>query len=106
MADENKYMNKISILHERMEGILAERDKNFIKSKTISQEEHQKLLRWDWPQGIGVYGIWKCYEKTHDGQISDILEIMVCQKLCRRTAGEKRQYGCPFAVFGFPIRAD
>ncbi len=101
MADENKYMNKISILHERMEEILAERDKNFIKSKTISQEEHQKLLRWDWPQGIGVYGIWKCYEKTHDDKYLTYLKSWYAKSFAAGLPGKNVNTVAPLLCLAF-----
>ncbi len=28
---------------------------------------------WEWPQGIGLFGLWKLYEKTHDDNILDTL---------------------------------
>jgi unsaturated rhamnogalacturonyl hydrolase len=29
---------------------------------------------WDWQQGVGLYGLWKAYERLHDKQIYDFIK--------------------------------
>ena len=28
---------------------------------------------WEWPQGVGLYGLWKLFEKKHDQRCLDVL---------------------------------
>ena len=37
------------------------------------KSKDDKYRYWEWPQGVGLFGLWKLYEKNHDDRILDIL---------------------------------
>lgn len=49
--------------------LYASDDPDFLSHKLagdIDEEERQKYRFWEWPHGVGLFGLWKLYEKTRE----------------------------------------
>ena len=58
----------IPILYEDDEVFLAGMRERSLVGDDIRRYEH-----WEWPQGVGLYGLWRLFENSGDAQYLDIL---------------------------------
>lgn len=68
--------NKLSILVDAFESVLYEEDTIFLenmKSKNLAGDDCRKYQCWEWTQGVGLFGIWKLFEKTQEDRYLDML---------------------------------
>jgi len=57
---------------QRIEEILEK-----VAYKTIEKRYESADMNyfvWDWQQGVGLYGLWKTYERLHDGRIYEFIK--------------------------------
>lgn len=58
---------KIELLVKSFERVLYEDDEIFLenmKTKQLAGDDVGRYRHWEWTQGVGLYGIWKLYERT------------------------------------------
>ena len=56
--------------------ILYEDDEQFLenmKGSNLAGDDIRKYRHWEWTQGVGLYGLWRLFEKTRDEKYLDIL---------------------------------
>ena len=67
---------KLSRLVEAFTPILYEDDEQFLenmKGSNLAGDDIRKYRNWEWTQGVGLYGLWRLFEKTRDEKYLDIL---------------------------------
>ncbi|MCI6851612.1 MAG: glycoside hydrolase family 88 protein [Clostridiales bacterium] len=67
---------KLSRLVEAFTPILYEDDEQFLenmKGSNLAGDDIRKYRHWEWTQGVGLYGLWRLFEKTRDEKYLDIL---------------------------------
>ena len=69
--------DKLERLMNAFTPILYENDEQFMRNmkekKNLPEKELLKYAHWEWPQGVGLFGVWKLFEKTHRQEYLDIL---------------------------------
>ena len=67
---------KLSRLVEAFTPILYEDDEQFLenmKGSNLAGDDIRKYRHWEWTQGVGLYGLWRLFEKTRGEKYLDIL---------------------------------
>lgn len=67
---------KLSRLVDAFTPILYEDDEQFLenmKGSNLAGDDIRKYRHWEWTQGVGLYGLWRLFEKTRDEKYLDIL---------------------------------
>lgn len=67
---------KLSRLVEAFTPILYEDDEQFLenmKGSNLAGDDIRKYRHWEWTQGVGLYGLWRLFEKTRDEKYLAIL---------------------------------
>ena len=44
-----------------------------MKGSNLAGDDIRKYRHWEWTQGVGLYGLWRLFEKTRDEKYLDIL---------------------------------
>ena len=68
--------NKLELCIESFKSVLYERDETFLENMAKSNMDQGNLARymlWEWTQGVGLYGLWKLFEKKHDQRCLNVL---------------------------------
>ena len=52
-------------------------------SDTIEESYRQRYQFWEWPHGVGLFGVWKLYEKTQEQRYLDILVQYYDQRIAQ-----------------------
>lgn len=74
--DENIINDKLNRLIAGFKKVLYEEDSTFLsnmKTKNLAGDDIGKYQYWEWPQGIGLFGLWKLFEKTGEEKYLDML---------------------------------
>jgi unsaturated rhamnogalacturonyl hydrolase len=69
--------NKLELLVRSFSRILYEPDAQGLenlKRHNLAGDDPERYKFWEWPQGVGLFGIWKLYEKHKDPACLAILE--------------------------------
>lgn len=79
MADinYNVLLEKLNLLIRSFEKALYEEDEAFMKNMetaNLAGDDIRRYQHWEWPQGVGLFGLWKMYEITGDTHLKEILE--------------------------------
>ncbi len=75
-AHQEIVREKLSRLIEAFCPILYEDDETFLenmKNRNLAGDDIRRYQHWEWTQGVGLYGLWKWFEKTQDRAYLDIL---------------------------------
>lgn len=67
---------KLELCIESFKSVLYEKDETFLENmaKTnIDQGNLARYMLWEWTQGVGLYGLWKLFEKRHDQRCLQVL---------------------------------
>lgn len=67
---------KLNLLFESFQKVLYEEDDQFLKgmaTKNLAGDDVNRYRFWEWTQGVGLYGMWKMFEKTGDKKMLDVL---------------------------------
>lgn len=70
-------LEKLDLLIDSFQSILYEEDEHFIKNmkeKNIVGDDVARYMYWEWTQGIGLYGLWKLFEKTQENKYIKMIE--------------------------------
>lgn len=81
MINKNELNKKVSLLKESLQEILYDRDEFFIENMKKLGKDVSKYVLWEWPQGVGVYGLYKCYLQTKDEKYLDTMESWLEDRL-------------------------
>ena len=68
---------KLELLVRTLNRILYEPDTHGLenlKRHNLAGDDPERYKFWEWPQGVGLFGIWKLYEKLKDPAYLTILE--------------------------------
>jgi unsaturated rhamnogalacturonyl hydrolase len=69
--------NKLELLVNSFNTLLYEPDTyglENLKRHTLAGDDPQRYKHWEWPQGVGLFGMWKLYENLRDPRYLAILE--------------------------------
>lgn len=64
--------------------LYADNDPDFTAGKLASghkSTEREKFRYWEWPHGVGLFGLWKLFEKTQDNKYLDMLTCYYDQRI-------------------------
>jgi len=76
--------NKLRKLIDAFIPILYEDDETFLrnmKSRSLAGDDVRRYQHWEWTQGVGLYGLWKLFDKTRDEQYLRLLTKFFDQQL-------------------------
>ena len=83
-TNELAIKEKLSRLIEAFCPILYEDDEIFLenmKGRNLAGDDIRLYQHWEWTQGVGLYGLWKLFEKKKDEKYLDILVKFFDQQL-------------------------
>ncbi|MCD8396347.1 MAG: glycoside hydrolase family 88 protein [Lachnospiraceae bacterium] len=72
-----KSKEKLRLVTDAFTEILYARDDLFMdnmKEHNLAGDDISRYLNWEWPQGVGLYGIWKLYLERKDVGCLDLLK--------------------------------
>ncbi len=67
---------KLELLLDSFQKVLYEEDDQFLKgmqTRNLAGDDINKYRFWEWTQGVGLYGMWKMFERTKDEKYLDVL---------------------------------
>jgi len=83
-AYEVAIKEKLGKLIEAFTPILYEDDEIFLenmKGRNLAGDDIRLYQHWEWTQGVGLYGLWKLFERTKDEKYLEILVKFYDQQL-------------------------
>ena len=83
-TNELAIKEKLSRLIEAFTPILYEDDEVFLegmKGRNLAGDDIRLYQHWEWTQGVGLYGLWKLFERTKEEKYLDILVKFFDQQL-------------------------
>ena len=75
-AYQSAVEEKLRKLVQAFTPILYEDDEQFLenmKGSNLAGDDIRRYRHWEWTQGVGLYGLWRLFEKTRDKSYLDIL---------------------------------
>lgn len=67
---------KLSLVIDSFKETLYEDDETFIeimKKNSLAGDDLNRYKHWEWPQGVGLFGLWRMFEMTKDDKYLEIL---------------------------------
>ncbi len=83
-TNETAIKEKLSRLIEAFCPILYEDDDIFLenmKGRNLAGDDIRLYQHWEWTQGVGLYGLWKLFDRTREQKYLDILVKFFDQQL-------------------------
>lgn len=77
MPKDDLLRSKLDLLVASFNKVLYEPDAyglENLKRHNLAGDDPERYRHWEWPQGVGLYGMWKLYEKTRKPEYLAILE--------------------------------
>ncbi len=74
--DVQRVKDALKLLVSSFEKVLYDDDETFLKNMQTNNLAGDNISRyryWEWTQGVGLFGLWKIYEKTKDQEIYQML---------------------------------
>lgn len=68
--------DKLSRLTEAFTPVLYEDDEAFLenmKERNLAGDDIRRYQHWEWTQGVGLFGLWKLFDRTGDKEYLEIL---------------------------------
>jgi unsaturated rhamnogalacturonyl hydrolase len=68
---EQEVARKLELCVGSFKKVLYEPDDIFLKNmekNNLAGDDISKYQLWEWTQGVGLYGLWKLFERTKDGR--------------------------------------
>ncbi len=81
---ENIINDKLNRLILSFQKVLYEEDATFVsnmKTNNLAGDDISKYQYWEWTQGIGLFGLWKLFEKTGEKNYLNMLEKYYNERL-------------------------
>ena len=75
-AYQSAVEEKLRKLVQAFTPILYEDDEQFLenmKGSNLAGDDIRRYRHWEWTQGVGLYGLWRLFEKTKEQKYLDIL---------------------------------
>ena len=75
-AYQSAVEEKLRKLVQAFTPILYEDDEQFLenmKGSNLAGDDIRRYRHWEWTQGVGLYGLWRLFEKTRDRSYLEIL---------------------------------
>ena len=75
---------KLAKLTDAFRPILYEDDEVFLhnmEGRNLAGDDVRRYQHWEWTQGVGVYGLWKLFERTGDKSYLEVLVKYFDQQL-------------------------
>lgn len=75
-ACKTEISEKLNCLIEAFTPILYEDDEIFLKNmqeKNLAGDDIRRYQHWEWTQGVGLYGLWKLFDRTQEKKYLDVL---------------------------------
>ena len=76
MAHKTLMEEKLGKLIQAFTPILYEDDEIFLegmKNRNLAGDDIRRYQHWEWTQGVGLYGLWKIFERTREQKYMDIM---------------------------------
>ena len=83
-TNEMAIKEKLSRVIDAFTPILYEDDEVFLegmKGRNLAGDDIRLYQHWEWTQGVGLYGLWKLFERTKEEKYLDILVKFFDQQL-------------------------
>lgn len=83
-ADKTLIKEKLEKLIGAFTPILYEDDEIFLenmKDRNLAGDDIRRYQHWEWTQGVGLYGLWKLYERTREETYMEIFTRYFDQQL-------------------------
>lgn len=67
---------KLNRLIDAFSPILYEDDETFLRNmqeRNLAGDDIRRYQHWEWTQGVGLYGLWKLFDSTHEQKYLDML---------------------------------
>lgn len=74
--DTRQIEAKLQLLVQSFSKILYEEDEAFLenmKTSNLAADDISRYRFWEWTQGVGLYGLWKLFERTQNPEVLSIL---------------------------------
>ena len=84
--------------------LYAPDDPDYLTNKLaggIKEEERQRYQYWEWPHGVGLFGLWKLYEKTHEMQYLSMLTQYYDERLSQGLPGKNVNTMAPILALSY-----
>jgi len=81
---EQMIREKLHKLIDAFTPILYEDDETFLrnmKDRNLAGDDICRYQHWEWTQGVGLYGLWKLFERTKEQKYLDILTRFFDQQI-------------------------
>ena len=88
-------------LHEFLHNIDQKYIDNLVKNIGRSPKEARSLGAWDWTHGIGLYGLYKIYDFTHDEKFLDMIEDWFTDRIEIGLPDKNVNTVCPLLTMAF-----
>ena len=93
---EQEVARKLELCVGSFKKVLYEPDDIFLKNmekNNLAGDDISKYQLWEWTQGVGLYGLWKLFEKKHDRRaVSGDAAGILRRAHRRRPARQKHQH--------------
>jgi unsaturated rhamnogalacturonyl hydrolase len=77
MPADDLLRSRLDLLVQSFNSVLYEPDAyglENLKRHNLAGDDPERYRHWEWPQGVGLFGMWKLYEKTRRTEYLAILE--------------------------------
>lgn len=77
MEYRSEVERKIQLLITAFSDVLYEEDETFLKNMethNLAGDDIRKYQFWEWTQGVGLFGLWKLFERKGEARILEILK--------------------------------
>ena len=84
MSEELQVRKKLDALVKAFQSVLYEEDETFMKNmetKCLAKDDVRKYMFWEWPQGVGLFGLWKYFDYTKEQKYLDMLVKFYTQRI-------------------------
>lgn len=74
--DIKEVKEKLALVIDSFKETLYEDDDTFIeimKKNSLAGDDLNRYKHWEWPQGVGLFGLWRMFDVTKDSKYLDIL---------------------------------
>lgn len=74
--DRDFIKQKLALVITNFKETLYENDEIFIKNmkkNNLGGDDLNRYRHWEWPQGVGLFGIWKAFEATKENKYLDLI---------------------------------
>ena len=99
-----KIASKLELCIESFKSVLYEKDEVFLAKmaeNNIDQGTVARYMLWEWTQGVGLYGLWKLFEKSHDERCLNMLIEYYDARIAEGLPGKNINTMAPILTLGY-----